>query len=121
MLQCAQSLSARITGDKELTDDSARVRQAYRLVFGRTPSDEELQMSLTFLARDHSPAMVCESIDPSIVQEKPAELTAMFNLQLTDKHEEHEAAEKSPQLHQLSVWEQFAHVLLSSNEFAFLD
>ena len=42
----AAGLAKRLTGD-----DPARARQAYRILYGRTPSEEELRLALTFVAK----------------------------------------------------------------------
>jgi hypothetical protein len=84
MLDSAAALAARITNDKTLTDEDSRIHQAYRLVLGRPPAENEMQMSRTFLA------------EPTAAIEK--------------------ASSEGD-----SRWRQFAHALLSSNEFAFIE
>jgi mono/diheme cytochrome c family protein len=44
----AQGLAQRLNGD-----DTQKVRQAYRILYGRLPSGEELDMSLTFLRKNN--------------------------------------------------------------------
>ncbi len=97
MLQCARSLAARITADKELKDDAARVRQAYRLVFGRSPSEEELQLSLRFLDRDSGKLEAVAASEGDRHDDQAEE---------GDKHDELADAKKREQPHQLSAWEQ---------------
>ena len=84
MVRQAKALAARVQEGNTSSDDSARIRQAYRLVFGRKATDAEIQFGVEFL-------------------------TAEANAEA--------AAAKSA----LSRWEQYAQVLLSANEFTFLD
>jgi hypothetical protein len=49
MLSQSQSLSERLAA--EATDDAARVRHAYRLLFSRTPEIVELELALEFLQK----------------------------------------------------------------------
>lgn len=48
VVEQAKSLAARLA--KESMDDGAKVRRAYALAFGRSPSDAELQLALSYLA-----------------------------------------------------------------------
>src|SRR4030095_1303066 len=47
--QQAELLAQRVANE---TDNAARIRKAYRLVFGRTPSDAELKAGLTFITSE---------------------------------------------------------------------
>jgi hypothetical protein len=80
MVRQARALTARLLAGEG--DEAARIRQAFAIVYGRPPSDAELQLGIEFLtARVESPG-------------KPQTLTR---------------------------WEQYAQVLLSANEFMFVD
>jgi hypothetical protein len=72
MARQAKALAARVK-DAEPTD-TARIRQAFLLTYGRPPTDRELQLGEEFLSTGGADA-----------------------------------------------WEKYAHVLLSANEFAFVD
>jgi mono/diheme cytochrome c family protein len=72
MARQSKALAARVTA--EVSDDTARIRYAFQLVYGRAPSDREVRLGTEFLVGG-SPA----------------------------------------------AWEKFAQVLLSANEFAFVD
>ena len=78
----AESLAKRVY-DKG--DDSARIREAYRLLFARAPSDKEAELGLKFLKS--TPDLKGETItgQPS------------------------------------TAWKEYARVLLSSNEFEFMN
>ena len=76
MIGNAKALAARLT--KSDSDDAARIRRAYALIYSREPSNEELRLGLDYLAK----------------QDTAGKLTR---------------------------WEQYAQVLLASNEFMFVD
>jgi hypothetical protein len=82
MVGQAKALAKRLQEGNTSSDDTARIRHAYRLVFGRDATDAEVQFGIEFL-------------------------TAESNTETT----------KSV----LSRWEQYSQVLLSANEFTFLD
>ena len=84
----ANSLATRLTADAAL-DDTARIREGFRIVFGRLPSDRELELGTRFLAAAS-----------------------------TTSDEQGGAGEQSATA---AAWQQYAHVLLSSSEFAFID
>ncbi|MCI0742089.1 MAG: DUF1549 and DUF1553 domain-containing protein, partial [Gemmataceae bacterium] len=79
MVNNAKALVARLT--KDAGDDAERIRNAFVLLYGRSATERELQLGLSFLAAS----------SPS---------------------------ERSPRL---SRWEQYAQVLLSTNEFLYVD
>jgi hypothetical protein len=82
MVRQAKALAARVQGPTS-SDDLAKIRQVYRLAFGRDATKAEVQFGVEFLnAPDGA-----------------------------------ETATKST----LSRWEQYAQVLLSANEFTFID
>jgi hypothetical protein len=66
-------------------DDSARIREVYRVLFGRFPTEKEAELGLTFIRS--TPDLKGETI----------------------------TAEPS------TAWKEYARVLLSSNEFEFVD
>ena len=76
VLERAKVLAARLTANPE-EPDKTRVTQAYRLLFGREPSREELMLALDFLAK--------------------------------------------PARGEMSRWEQYAQILLGSNEMMYVD
>jgi hypothetical protein len=53
-LNQARALAARV--QKEANDDPGRVRRAYLLTYGRTPTDDEVQLALRFLTGKDDPA-----------------------------------------------------------------
>jgi hypothetical protein len=77
MIEQARALAARLTSDPAATDDAARVRQAYRLLFAREPSRDEVKLAVEFL--------------------------------------------QEPEAWEMSRWEQYAQVLLASNEAFYVD
>ena len=76
MVDRAKALSKRLESD--FADDSERIGHAYRLLFGRSPSEEETRMGLRFLQAE------------------------------------------SPSGSELSSWERYGQVLMSSNEFMYV-
>lgn len=78
MVDRAKALSARLAGEAD--NDDERIQRAYRLLFGRPPTDEERQIATEYLTATP------------------------------------DAADKPP----LSRWQQYAQVLLSSNEFMYI-
>ena len=76
MVDRAKALSGRLENDSD--DDSVRIGHAYRLLFGRSPSDEETRLGLRFLRAE------------------------------------------SPSASELSPWERYGQVLMSSNEFMYV-
>jgi hypothetical protein len=75
----AKALSARLAALAQ--EDSARIRQAFLLLYGRPVTERELSLGMSFLSAKSAPE---------------AGVT-------------------------LSRWEQYAQVLLSANEFLFVD
>ena len=76
MVDRAKALSKRLENDS--ADDSERIGRAYRLLFGRSPSDEETGLALRFLRAE------------------------------------------SPSGMELTPWERYGQVLMSSNEFMYV-
>ncbi len=76
MVDRAKALSKRLEND--FADDSERIGRAYRLLFGRSPSDEETGLALRFLRAE------------------------------------------SPSGMELTPWERYGQVLMSSNEFMYV-
>jgi hypothetical protein len=55
VLQQARAFAARLATEfPDDGDDARRIRQAYRLLFARTPDDAELSLGLNFLARPNT-------------------------------------------------------------------
>ncbi len=91
MVREAKTLAARVAGASN--DDTARIYEAYRVLFGRPPTAEETQLGIEFLA-------IAEPGEPAQTGQKPDQ-----------------PLPKSA----LSRWEQYAQVLLGANEFTFVD
>jgi hypothetical protein len=91
MVRQAKALAARATASGSSADDP-RVRQAYRLAFGREATEAEVQSGMEFLT-------VAEA----------------------ETAGENPAGGAAPAKSSLTRWEQYAQVLLSANEFAFVD
>jgi len=53
MVRQAKVLAARLTSD---ADDAARIRRAYRIVFGRDPTESDIQLGVEFLATPETSA-----------------------------------------------------------------
>jgi hypothetical protein len=88
LMRQAKALAARVSG---AGDDAARIRLAYRLIFGRDPNDREIELGVSFLSTSDDGAAAT------------GESTA--------------ANAKSA----LSRWEQYAQVLLGASELMFVD
>jgi len=89
MITSAKAVAARLHTDaltSRMSGDGSRIRQAYRLIFGRAPSERELKLGLAYLSSPES---------------GPTD----------DSHAR--AA--------MNRWERYAHALLATNEFAFVD
>ena len=93
MMRQAKALAAR-AANVSTGDDAERIRHVYRLLFGRNASDAEVEAGLEFLKADDS------------VDAFPSASTA---------------AQSPVTKGALSLWEQYAQVLLSANEFTFVD
>ncbi|MDG2031216.1 MAG: DUF1553 domain-containing protein [Phycisphaerales bacterium] len=93
----AQLLAARILGDPAAEDDSARIALAYEVCFARPPEPKEIERSLGFLARVRTDSESGRSLEwpPS-----------MGESEILD-----------PELH---AWRNFCQVLMSSNEFIYI-
>jgi cytochrome c553 len=91
LVRQAQALAGRVAASGSSADD-ARVRQTYRLLFGREATESEVQWGVEFLTAP----------DASEGDGTPADGA-------------------SPAKSALTRWEQYAQVLLSANEFTFVD
>lgn len=97
MVRQAKALALRMTGAKDAaasaaSDDATRIRQAYRLLFGRDATTAEVEFGVEFLMTNDT--------------ETAANVAA---------------GGQAPAKSALSRWEQYAQVLLSANEFTFID
>jgi mono/diheme cytochrome c family protein/cytochrome c553 len=81
MVRNAKALAARLSAAAK--DDAGRIREAFRVLYGRPVTERELKLGLAFLAAPEAPAG----------GSRPA----------------------------LTRWEQYAQVLLSTNEFLYVD
>ena len=86
------------------TDDSEKIKRAYRLLFDRQPSEKELHLGLEYLR--NARVGTGKNIASSAARFGPAALKA--------------GASDSP-TEISSAWRQYAQVLLSSNEFIFVN
>jgi mono/diheme cytochrome c family protein len=89
MTSSAKAVVARLqpaSATGQASDDGSQIRQAYRLIFGRAPSERELTLGMAYLANS----------DPGPADSLHAHTT-------------------------ISRWERYAHALLATNEFAFVD
>lgn len=94
MVRQAKALAGQLTATPQETD-AQRIHRAFGQVYGRPPSDRELQLGLRFVS-----------------QATPMN-TASAGIQ--------QASFQSGARSALSKWEQYAQVLLSSNEFMYVD
>jgi hypothetical protein len=90
----AKALAAR-AASISAGDDGVRIRHVYRLLYGRDASDAEVQAGLEFLTVGEPDSSA--DIAGTTTRESSAAKGA------------------------LSPWEQYAQVLLSANEFTFVD
>ncbi len=113
MIRQAKALAMRLTSDAK-SDNSTRIQSAYRLLFGRDATDQELQLGIEFLTE---PKSTGADSDSSAIQAPrlAGEET------IIDKHGAGGLAGPIPAKSALSLWEQYAQVLLSANEFTFID
>lgn len=95
MARQAKAFAARLNA-KPGNTDADRVREAFALAFERAPSVDELALALNFLSGPRAPGATSGTTAASI---QPA----------------------GPRKDGLSRWEQYAQVLLSSNEFMYID
>jgi len=89
MITSAKAVAARLqttSSTSPTSGDASQVRQAYRLIFGRAPSERELKLGLAYLSGP----------------------------ELRPTGDSYTRAK-------LSRWERYAHALLATNEFAFVD
>jgi len=52
LMQRAKALAGRVLEDSK-REDAARIESAYRILFGRRPTSDELQLGLTFVKGGH--------------------------------------------------------------------
>src|SRR5262249_20360191 len=94
----ARALAARVISASG--DDGGRIREAYRVLFGREPTTAERELGLTFLS------------EPSSGEDPHAPGAAAGGTA---------GAAATQDMSALTRWEQYAQVLLGSNEFTFVD
>ena len=101
MVRMAKAFAARINSSNAHTDTD-RIRLAFSLAFNRTPDADELALARRFLASDRVP-VTTQTVSGS-------------------EHTVNEAPTvQKPTGQTLTKWEQYAQVLLSSNEFMYVD
>jgi hypothetical protein len=93
MIRQAKAFAARLTSDPG-ESDAARIRRAFLLAYNRAPDNRELLLGLTFLQKPR-PGLIGVGLNASSGQAESA--------------------------NRLSRWEQYAQVLLSANEFLYVD
>ena len=96
MIRQAKALAEKLT-DGSATSETARIHRAFMTVYGRPPSDRELKLGLEFVSPEKS-------------------------AQLAESHSGESASPPSASSDAgLSRWERYAQVLLSANEFLYVD
>ena len=95
MLDRAKTLSARLA--RKRGGDRKRVREAYQLLFSREPEREEIQIALQFL------------------QKRPADVSP------SPGGEGGLSAQADGSSGKMSRWEEYAQILLASNEMLYVD
>jgi cytochrome c553 len=96
LIRQARTLACRLNAASDEADPS-RIRHAYMLVYGRPPTDDELQLGLEFVA-DAKAGSELGNGGGEIDNVKPGATSGA-----------------------LSRWEQYSQVLLSANEFMYVD
>ena len=96
MVQQARAFAARLTANPA-ESDADRIRRAFLLAYSRLPNDRELLLGLTYLQRQPSASANTAAPTPPGGKAPPAKTNT------------------------LSRWEQYAQVLLSANEFMYID
>jgi cytochrome c553 len=94
MVRQAKALAARLTATPG-EDDEARIQHAFMLVFSRPPQPREMALGLAFLRSPRSPASPALATTGSAPPSAPGS--------------------------RLTRWEEYAQVLLSANEFMYVD
>jgi len=94
MLDRAKTLSARLA--RKRWGDTKRVREAYQLLFSREPDREEIQIALQFL------------------QKRPADVSS-------SSWREGGLPQADGPSGKMSRWEEYAQILLASNEMLYVD
>ncbi len=121
VIRQARGLADRTAGEPDAVD---RVRLLYRLTLAREPDDRELAVAVEFV--DSSVAVVAEAIDVESEAADPSGESAEGSAGTGSEAEGVEVDAKSNENAevdgpQVDRWVQLAQVLLSSNEFAFVD
>jgi mono/diheme cytochrome c family protein len=136
MQQQGERLAQRLAGEP---DNRARVQKAYRLIFGRPPTDEELRAGLAFIAtapikeyEERKAAAKNATGEKSAAKDDAKKVPAMDEDGKPEKPDAADgmmagviagAAKKDDQKKLLPVtpWGRYVKILLSSNEFLFVD
>lgn len=102
MVRQAKAFAARLTANKAETD-ATRIRTAFLLAYGRTPADSEVRLGLAFLQTppETTPSAGGSAGSSTGAVTKPTATPARTA--------------------NLSRWEEYAQVLLSANEFMYID
>ena len=105
---------------KACSDDEARVRRLYEIIYQRLPRAEELQLGLQFLQEAVTPEDSA-SVAAATAPVRPGR--GNVREQMQTKREAMVAARKAGvrELKPLSAWAEYAHALLMANEAAFVN
>ncbi|MHB1558564.1 MAG: PSD1 and planctomycete cytochrome C domain-containing protein [Isosphaeraceae bacterium] len=98
MTTAARSVADRLRREEPASDEAARIRRAYRLLYNREASPRELEIGRAYLrAADRPESPESASVSASA------------------------SAAAGPARPDLSRWERYTHALLAANEFLFVD
>jgi hypothetical protein len=134
MQQHAERVAERVADE---TDDTVRIKKTYRLLFGRAPSAQELEAGLSFLQaealkqyddrRSAMPASSTSTLSGDTGGQKPADATAgegaiqadgmMAGVSPSAKPSDDDKKKMLP----VTTFGRYVKVLLSSNEFLFVN
>jgi hypothetical protein len=102
------------------SDDEARVRRLYEIIYQRLPREEEIQLGLQFVQEAMTPEDAA-TISAASAPVRPGR--GKVPEQIQSKREAFMAARKAGvrNLKPLSAWAEYAHALLMANEAAFVN
>jgi hypothetical protein len=124
MIHYARALADRLEAKSE--DNETRIRHAYRFVYGREATDEEVAWGLSFLA-SAQPTELTPDVRKEIEEEERRMMEKMKKNEREESFGAHsyQAAgfevEFTELKKPLSPWDQYAHALLATNEFMYVD
>jgi len=133
MQQQGELVARRVTGEP---DNTARIRQAYRLIFGRAPTDAEIKAGLAFVTSEPLKQYEERKSTKATKDTKGSKETDAKNAPDEDRSDKPEAAgegmmagvipgaakkEDTKKLLPATAWGRYVKILLSSSEFLFVD